>query len=56
MNVLKLHNAGNLDTAIELAALQKIYTVTPQVIERAGEIILRIPSEAGYGVLERPWT
>ncbi len=55
MNVLKLHNAGDLNAAIELAALQKIYTVTPQVIERAGEIILRIPSEAGYGVLERPW-
>lgn len=54
MNLQLLAEAGDAEDAISRASSRRLVTVEPQVREMAGERVLTLPPDAGYGDVAEP--
>lgn len=54
LNLEKLGHGATVEEALERARVEPIVTVQPAVIQEGGEVILRIPPNAGYDTIEGP--
>jgi len=56
MNLTKLARYTSVDEAMEKSKGEAIVTVQPVITGQGGDMKLRIPEEAGYGITEEPIT
>jgi 8-oxo-dGTP pyrophosphatase MutT (NUDIX family) len=55
LNLMRLAESADVESALAAAAARPIFTVLPRVERRGDSRVIVIPEAAGYGITERPF-